>query len=117
MARIALREGGLATSGDYERFMIIEGVRYSHLLDPRSGESFLGGPACVSVVASHCLVAGVTSTIAMLHPEADAIRFLEDVGLIHLAVSQTGRISGSARLLAPEAREEAPGPRSAPARA
>ena len=34
IARIALSEGGLATSGDYERFMIIDGVRLSHLLDP-----------------------------------------------------------------------------------
>jgi thiamine biosynthesis lipoprotein len=102
MARIALSRGGLATSGDYERFMIVDGVRYSHLLDPRSGASFLGGPACVSVVAPHCLVAGVTSTTAMLHEHPDAVAFLDDVGLTHLAVSQTGEISGTAVLHAPE---------------
>ncbi len=102
MARIEVRAGGLATSGDYERFMIVEGVRHSHLLDPRSGESFSDGPACVSVVAPHCLVAGVTSTIAMLHEEDSTLRFLEGIGLLHLVVSQTGRISGSARLVASE---------------
>ena len=58
IARIALDTGGLATSGDYERFMIVDGERYSHLLDPRTGESHRGGPAGVSVVAPHCLVAG-----------------------------------------------------------
>lgn len=102
MARIALSRGGLATSGDYERFMIVDGIRYSHLLDPRSGESFLDGPACVSVVAPHCLVAGVTSTTAMLHEHSDALVFLEDVGISHLVVSQKGEISGTADLRAPE---------------
>lgn len=102
MARISLSEGGLATSGDYERFMIVDGVRYPHLLDPRTGESFRTGPASVSVVAPHCMVAGVTATIAMLHPESEARSFLDDVGLTHLHVSQSGKISGNATLLQPE---------------
>jgi thiamine biosynthesis lipoprotein len=102
MARIALSEGGLATSGDYERCMLVDGVRYSHLLDPRTGESFREGPACVSVTAPHCLVAGVTATIAMLHPESEAVALLDRVGLSHLVVSQSGRITGTARVIAPE---------------
>jgi thiamine biosynthesis lipoprotein len=96
IARVALSGGGLATSGDYERFMIIDGTRYSHLLDPRTGQSHRGGAACVSVVSPHCLVAGVTSTIAMLHAEAEANAFLESVGLTHLVIGQSGKISGTA---------------------
>lgn len=115
MARIALDSGGLATSGDYERFMIIDGVRYSHLLDPRSGKSFRGGPACVSVAADHCLIAGVTSTIAMLHPESEARAFLTRVGLPHLAVEQQGRIFGDARVIEATAQDKTLEP--APARA
>jgi thiamine biosynthesis lipoprotein len=96
LARIAIDRGGLATSGDYERFMIVDGVRYSHLLDPRTGQSHRGGPACVSIKAAHCLVAGITSTIAMLHDEAEAPKFLSRVGLPHLLVEQSGRVSGTA---------------------
>lgn len=99
MARIALTRGGLATSGDYERCMIVDGVRYSHLLDPRNGESFRQGPACVSVTADHCLVAGVTATIAMLHEQGEDEAFLSRVGLPHLVVAQDGRIRGTARLV------------------
>jgi len=95
IARIPLAAGGLATSGDYERFMIVDGVRYSHLLDPRTGESFRDGPACVSVVASCCLIAGVTSTIAMLHPEPQSRDFLEEIGLPHLLVRQSGEVEGT----------------------
>ena len=99
IARIALHSGGLATSGDYERCMVVDGVRYSHLLDPRTGESFRGGPACVSVRAPHCLVAGVTATIAMLHEESSAERFLGELGLPHLGITQSGRIFGETRLV------------------
>ncbi len=92
IASIAIVSGGLATSGDYERFMIIDGIRYSHLLDPRTGESHRSGPACVSITAPHCLVAGVTATIAMLHHESEATAFLARVGLPHLLVGQSGKI-------------------------
>ena len=99
IARIAVESGGLATSGDYERCMIVDGVRYSHLLDPRTGESFRDGPACVSVRAPHCLVAGVTATIAMLHDEAGAESFLAELGLAHLGIGQAGRVFGETRLV------------------
>lgn len=95
IARIPLAAGGLATSGDYERFMIVDGVRHSHLLDPRTGQSFREGPACVSVVAPCCLIAGVTSTIAMLHRETRSLDFLEEVGLPHLLVRQSGEVEGT----------------------
>ncbi len=99
IASIALDRGGLATSGDYERFMIVEGIRYSHLLDPRTGQSFRAGPACVSVTAEHCLIAGAVSTIAMLHREDECAEFLERVGLPHLVVGQDGHVGGTARIV------------------
>jgi thiamine biosynthesis lipoprotein len=32
----------MATSGDYERFVVVEGVRHGHILDPRTGRSARG---------------------------------------------------------------------------
>ena len=103
IARFPLRGGGLATSGDYERCMIVDGVRYPHVLDPRSGAPHRGGPACVSVAAPHCLTAGASATIAMLHTEAEAPGFLREVGLPHLLVSQSGEILGTTEAIAPPA--------------
>ena len=34
---MSLSEGGLATSGDYERYFMEDGVRYSHLINPHTG--------------------------------------------------------------------------------
>jgi len=110
LARIAIDHGGLATSGDYERFMIVDGQRYSHLLDPRTGECHQTGPACVSVTAPHCLVAGITSTIAMLHTESEVEAFLTRVGLPHLLITQSGKRIGSVRVH----EEHRPQPRPTP---
>ena len=109
IARIALASGGIATSGDYERCMIVDGVRHSHLLDPRTGESFRGGPASVSVVAPLCLLAGSATTIAMLHPADESERFLADLGLPHLVIHADGRIAGDADVVAAGARDPAAG--------
>jgi thiamine biosynthesis lipoprotein ApbE len=70
--------------------MIVDGVRYAHLLDPRSGWP-VTGPRSVSVLASHCLIAGTTSSIAMLSG-TDAPRWLDAVGLPHVRVERDGRV-------------------------
>lgn len=66
MATIDLHAGGLATSGDYQRCMDIDGRRYSHVLDPRSGWPIHPCARSVSVVAPLCLVAGSAATCALL---------------------------------------------------
>jgi thiamine biosynthesis lipoprotein len=65
MAVLHLDSGGLASSGDYARFIELDGVRYSHILDPRTGWP-VRGLSAVSVAAESCLVAGSLCTIAML---------------------------------------------------
>ena len=65
LGEIALNTGALASSGDYERYFIHQGKRYSHLLNPKSGYP-VEGLAAVSVAADLCVVAGSAATIAML---------------------------------------------------
>jgi thiamine biosynthesis lipoprotein len=84
--------GGVATSGDYERGMWVDGVRYSHLLDPRSGWP-VDGPASVTVLATHCLIAGTASTIAMLSGRTGADAWLSRLGLPFLRVDRDGGLA------------------------
>ena len=93
MASLPLSHGSLATSGDYERFMEIDGKRYCHLLNPRTGWP-ITGMAGVSVVADQCLVAGTATTIAMLKGHSGA-RWLEKLGLPYLWVDENRRTGGS----------------------
>jgi thiamine biosynthesis lipoprotein len=93
MASVRLAAGGLASSGDYERFMVVDGLRYSHLLDPRTGWPVRGLTA-VSVAAGLCLVAGTASTVAMLKGAAGAA-WLDELGLPNLRMDLSGRLEGS----------------------
>jgi thiamine biosynthesis lipoprotein len=93
-AQIELHGGGLATSGDYERAVIVDGRRYSHIVDPVSGypvESF----ASVSVVADSCLVAGAASTLGMLLGLSAGYDWLMGLGLPFLCIDADGNASGT----------------------
>lgn len=90
LAALPLARGGLATSGDYERFFIVDGVRYCHVLNPRTGWPVSQWQS-VSVIAANATAAGALTTIAMLK-EADAIAWLETQGVRYLAVHQDGRL-------------------------
>lgn len=94
MACVSLAYGGIASSGDYERFMIVDGVRYAHVLDPRSGLP-VSGLASVSVVGPHCLVAGTASTIALLKGRDEGPRWLDALGLPSLRMTDDGKLSGA----------------------
>jgi len=63
---IELREGALASSGDTRRFLLRDGKRYCHVLDPRTGWPIEGAPASVTVAADTCTQAGMLSTLALL---------------------------------------------------
>ncbi len=72
---IRLSQGALATSGDARRFILKDGVRYGHILDPRTGWPIKDAPRSVTVAADTCTEAGMLATLAMLRG-ADAEEFL-----------------------------------------
>jgi len=82
---LQLHQGGVATSGDARRFMVKDGVRYSHILDPQTGWPVRDAPRSVTVVAHSCLEAGMTATFAMLHG-LGAEAFLRDMGVPHRCI-------------------------------
>ena len=93
MARIDLSSGGLASSGDYERFFELDGKRYSHILNPKTGWPSAGLQA-VSVAGNLCTVADSIATIAMLKPETEALSWLQETGLPHVYMRRDGSIDG-----------------------
>ncbi len=94
LADIQLAAGALASSGDYERGMTIDGKRYGHILHPKTGWP-VEGLASVSIVAEQCLVAGSLATVALLKPEQEAMDWLQSLGMPWLAVNQNLQVFGS----------------------
>lgn len=80
--RIELKTGAVATSGDAARFVELDGKRYGHILDARTGWPPAGAPRSVTVVASTCSEAGSYSTLAMLSG-AGAAAFLQNESVQH----------------------------------
>jgi thiamine biosynthesis lipoprotein len=90
---LALHEGALASSGDYERCIVVDGVRYGHILNPKTGWP-VKHLAAVSVVGEFCVVAGSAATIAMLKEQRGAA-WLNKLGLPHAWVDVQGRVGGA----------------------
>ncbi len=90
VAMLPLARGGLATSGDYERFFIQDGLRYCHILNPKTGWPVSYWQS-VSVLAANTTAAGALSTVAMLKGP-DALAWLQTQGARYLAVAQDGQV-------------------------
>jgi thiamine biosynthesis lipoprotein len=90
-AVVTLGEGALASSGDYERFMEVDGTRFCHILDPRSGWPVTAWQS-VSVEASRCLVAGSVSTVAMLQQTDAGENWLRRLGVTAFAIRADGSV-------------------------
>ena len=84
--RIELTRGALATSGDARRYVIVDGHRLGHILDPRTGWPVAVAPRSVTVMAATCTEAGTLATLAILRG-ADAAPFLEAHGVQHWVVA------------------------------
>ncbi|MBI5186528.1 MAG: FAD:protein FMN transferase [Nitrospinae bacterium] len=94
LGEVQIFQGSLASSGDYERCMVIDGKRYSHIISPITGWP-VSGLASVSVVSDKCIVAGSICTIAMLKG-IDGIEWLKEIDARHSWIDENGRQGGSA---------------------
>lgn len=68
-ARLPLTEQAVVTSGDYENYFLIDGKRYAHILDPRTGYpvDHLGSVTIVCPDAE--LADGLATAVAVMGPE------------------------------------------------
>ena len=76
-ASLAIVGKGVASSGDYIRRFLVEGKRYGHIIDPRTGRPVANGCLQATVVASSCLQAGVLSTTAFVLGVPKGIDFIQ----------------------------------------
>lgn len=63
---LEVRSGALATSGNTQRFLLSNGKRYGHVLNPTTGWPIEESPLSVTVAESNCTKAGMLATFAML---------------------------------------------------
>lgn len=80
---------GVATSGDYRNYFEEDGVRYSHLLDPRTGKPINNRTVSVTVLHPSCMTADGYATALNVMASDEALAFAEQHQLAVLLVVKT----------------------------
>jgi FAD:protein FMN transferase len=75
-AIIKLRDKGLATSGNYRKFYIENGIKYSHTIDPKTGYPAKNQLLSATIIASDCATADGIATACMVMGKDKAIDFI-----------------------------------------
>lgn len=90
---IAMGAGaGIATSGDYERAFVKNGVRYHHLLDARTGFP-ARGLASATVIAPRAFQAGCLATAAFLLGFKEGLALLESTPEVEgVLITESGQM-------------------------
>ena len=88
---VALRDRALATSGDYRDFFEIEGNRYSHIIDPRTGCPVTESVASVSITADTCVFADGLATAVMVLGHKQGLELVEKTSGVECLIVVKGK--------------------------
>lgn len=98
-ATVELSDATFSTSGDYERYFEQDGVRYHHILDPKTGQP-ARGTRSVTIVAREALWAdGLSTGVFILGPERGMalVERLPDVEAVIVTADNQVRVSSGLR--------------------
>jgi len=104
IGEVRLANGAISTSGDYDRFFEVDGERYSHIIDPRSGHPSQGMTA-LTVIASTATAADALSTAAFVLGPRDGMELLarcdavEGLLVEHAATNEIDQLDLASRVL------------------
>jgi len=76
-AGVAINNHSVASSGDYIRSFVLDGIRYSHIIDIRSGYPVGNGSRSVTVISPSCVMAGILSTTAFILGIENGLKLIE----------------------------------------
>lgn len=97
VGRVEVRDAAFSTSGDYERFAILDGTRYHHILDPRTGFPATASQSA-TVLAKTATDCEVLTKAAFIAGGADGLALVERAGALAVIVDADGRVHASRAL-------------------
>ncbi len=91
-ATLDVTDASTSTSGDYERYFVLDGVRYHHILDPRTGMPSKGLRS-VTTVSPDATLADALSTAIMVLGAKRGLALAESLGVGAVLVDDAGHVS------------------------
>lgn len=83
----------VSTSGDYERYVEVDGVRYHHIIDPATGYPANNGTRSVTILCKSGFLSDALSTACFIMGEEKGMQLAEEYGAEALFVDEEGRIT------------------------
>lgn len=83
----------MATSGDYEKYYIVDGVRYHHIIDPFTGRPAASGLISVTVVTSDGALGDALATAIMVAGEEKGLQWAQEAGVGLVLVREDTSVS------------------------
>ena len=74
-----LKNMSIATSGNYNNYLIYEDVRYPHIINPKTGWPINNNIISASVITENCIDADAIATILMLLPYDEGIELVNNM--------------------------------------
>ena len=99
LASVERTDASLVSSGDYERYFEQDGVRYHHILDPRTGYPAKSGLSGVTILTDGSVDGDALSTAVFILGKNEGLELIESIeGAECILVSDTGGITLSTGL-------------------
>lgn len=92
---LAISDRAVSASGSYARHFTHNGVRYGHILDPRTGWPVSNGTHAVTVVGRSCLEAGIQSTTAYVLGPSAGLQFASRAHGVDICIQSDQGIDGN----------------------
>lgn len=101
IVNLPLQEVAISTSGDYERFFIEDGIRYHHIIDPKTGDSVRNSQSVTILAATSTVADALSTSIFVLGPDKgmQLINKMPDVSAI--IINNKGKMHYSNDLISP----------------
>lgn len=100
VAVLPLSDTAFSTSGDYERFFIEDGVRYHHIINPKTGKSATGVRSVTVIAPDATTTEGLTKSVFVKGPQ-DGLRLIESLKNAEaIVIDADGRLHATSGLRA-----------------
>ncbi|MEL0039630.1 MAG: FAD:protein FMN transferase, partial [Halieaceae bacterium] len=89
-AALSITDVGIATSGDYRNYFEVDGTRYSHLIDPRTGYPIRHDLVSVTVIHPSTAIADAWATAMAVMGTTASMSLAEERNLAIYVIRRSG---------------------------